>query len=71
MKVAVINFSGNVGKTTIAGHLLVPRIDGAELIAVETINADEGQAMLSSSSHHENNHLLYSNEYEGLFDSRY
>lgn len=44
MKVAVINFSGNVGKTTIARHLLAPRIEGAEVIAVETINADEGQA---------------------------
>ena len=44
MKVAVINFSGNVGKTTIARHLLMPRIEGAELIAVESINADEGQA---------------------------
>ena len=43
MKVAVINFSGNVGKTTIARHLLAPRIHGAELIAVESINADEGQ----------------------------
>lgn len=42
MKIAVINFSGNVGKTTIARHLLVPRIQGAELIAVESINADEG-----------------------------
>ena len=44
MKVAVINFSGNVGKTTIARHLLAPRIDGAEVIAIESINADEGQA---------------------------
>ncbi len=44
MKVAVINFSGNVGKTTIARHLLKPRIEGAELIAVESINADAGQA---------------------------
>jgi hypothetical protein len=43
MKVAVINFSGNVGKSTIARHLLLPRIDGAELIAVESLNADEGQ----------------------------
>ncbi len=43
MKVAVINFSGNVGKTTIARHLLAPRIEGAEIIAVESINADEGQ----------------------------
>jgi hypothetical protein len=43
MKIAVINFSGNVGKTTIARHLLVPRIEGAELVAIESINADEGQ----------------------------
>ena len=44
MKVAVINFSGNVGKTTIARHLLAPRIAGAEVIAIESINADDGQA---------------------------
>ena len=43
MKVAVINFSGNVGKTTVARHLLAPRIHEAKLIAVESINADEGQ----------------------------
>ena len=42
MKIAVINFSGNVGKTTIARHLLMPRIPGAELIAIESLNADEG-----------------------------
>ena len=44
MKVAVINFSGNVGKTTIARHLLAPRIEGAEVVSVESINADDGQA---------------------------
>ncbi len=43
MKIAVINFSGNVGKSTVARHLLLPRIDGAELIAVESLNADESQ----------------------------
>ena len=42
MKIAVINFSGNVGKSTVARHLLLPRIAGAELIAVESINSDEG-----------------------------
>ncbi len=42
MKIAVINFSGNTGKTTTSKHLLVPRIPGAELMAVESINADEG-----------------------------
>lgn len=43
MKIAVINFSGNVGKSTIARHLLLPRIPGADLIAIESLNADEGQ----------------------------
>jgi len=43
MKVAVINFSGNVGKTTIARHLLAPRIAGAEVISIESINADDGR----------------------------
>ncbi|MDP3613771.1 MAG: StbB family protein [Rubrivivax sp.] len=42
MKVAVINFSGNVGKSTVSKYLLQPRIAGAKLIAIETINADEG-----------------------------
>jgi hypothetical protein len=45
MKVAVINFSGNVGKTTIARHLLAPRIAGAEVVPIESINADDGQRM--------------------------
>lgn len=39
MKVAVINFSGNVGKTTIARHLLLPRMPGAELVSIESSNA--------------------------------
>lgn len=38
MKVAVINYTGTVGKTTIAAHLLSPRMNGAEIFAVETIN---------------------------------
>lgn len=42
MKVAVINFSGNVGKSTVAKHLLLPRIDGARFFSVESINMDEG-----------------------------
>lgn len=43
MKLAVINFSGNVGKSTVTRHLLAPRLPGARVIAVESINADEGQ----------------------------
>jgi hypothetical protein len=40
MKVAVINFSGNVGKSTIARHLLAPRMNDATVIPVESINSD-------------------------------
>ena len=40
MKIAVINFSGNVGKSTVARHLLAPRIPNAQVLAVETINSD-------------------------------
>jgi hypothetical protein len=43
MKIAVINFSGNVGKSTIARHLLVPRLKEADLIVVESINSDGSQ----------------------------
>lgn len=39
MKVAVLNFSGNVGKTTVAGHLLKPRMDNAPIYSIESINA--------------------------------
>ena len=45
MKIAVINFSGNVGKTTVARHLLAPRIPGCQVVAVESINADDAQSM--------------------------
>lgn len=41
MKCLVLNFSGNVGKSTVATHLLLPRIEGAELFTVESINATE------------------------------
>lgn len=45
MKIAVINFSGNVGKSTIARHLLAPRLGNATVIAIETINADDNDGM--------------------------
>ena len=45
MKLAVINFSGNVGKTTVVRHLLAPRMAGCQVIAVESINADDGQPL--------------------------
>lgn len=45
MKVAVINFSGNVGKSTVARHLLAPRMNNAEIIPVESINSDGTDAV--------------------------
>jgi len=39
-RIAIINFSGNVGKTTIATHLLAPRFKGAKIISVESLNID-------------------------------
>lgn len=40
MKVAVVNFSGNVGKTTVAAHLLKPRMGDAPIFSVESVNQD-------------------------------
>ncbi|SPA23666.1 conserved hypothetical protein [Cupriavidus taiwanensis] len=58
MRVAVINFSGNVGKSTLARHLLAPRLN-TELIAVETINSDEGGENIRASQYDElQSHLL-------------
>jgi len=45
MKLAVINFSGNVGKSTVARHLLAPRIPGCPVVAVESLNADDGEPL--------------------------
>lgn len=45
MKLAVINFSGNVGKSTIARHLLAARIPGCQVVAVESINAQDSPAI--------------------------
>lgn len=41
MKIAVINFSGNPGKTTLVENLLAPRMQAARF-RVETINAGAG-----------------------------
>lgn len=35
-----MNFSGNVGKSTVARYLLAPRLSDAQIIAVESINSD-------------------------------
>lgn len=41
MIVAVINFSGNVGKTTVTQYLLSSRMNHAKVIPIKSINADE------------------------------
>jgi hypothetical protein len=48
MNLAVVNFSGNVGKTTTVRHLLAPRMPHAEVVAIESINADETAGSLAS-----------------------
>lgn len=40
MKVVVMNFSGNVGKSTIARHLLTPRLKSPTFVPIESINSD-------------------------------
>ena len=41
MKIAVISYSGNVGKTMIARHVLRPRLPGSHVISIESVNASE------------------------------
>lgn len=38
MKIAIVNYTGTVGKTTVAAHLLSPRMGHAPIFAIETIN---------------------------------
>lgn len=38
MKVAVINYTGTVGKTTVVAHLLSPRMPNASIYSIESIN---------------------------------
>jgi hypothetical protein len=40
MKIVVAGISGNLGKSTLAAHMLVPRMNNAKLIIVESINQD-------------------------------
>lgn len=40
MKVAVINFSGNVGKSTISAHLLHPYMGNCPIFSIESLNND-------------------------------
>lgn len=48
MKVVVAGISGNVGKSTLSAHMLVPRIAYAKLLIVESINQDTQDLVGSS-----------------------
>lgn len=39
MKIAILNSSGNVGKSVISRELFYPRLENAEIVEVETVNA--------------------------------
>jgi hypothetical protein len=51
MKIAVVNFSGNVGKSTLTKHLLSPRLPGCEVISVESINTTDVEGEKVSGKH--------------------
>ncbi len=48
MKVVVAGISGNVGKSTLSAHMLVPRMANAKLLIVESINQDTQDLVGSS-----------------------
>ena len=48
MKVVVAGISGNQGKSTLSAHMLVPRMNGAKLLVVESINQDSRDLVSSS-----------------------
>ena len=45
MKICVLNLSGNVGKSTLAVHLLAAYLPGARILSVESINSSATQGM--------------------------
>jgi len=48
MKVAVLNYCGTVGKTTLAAHLLKPRLADSIMLSIESINDDVSTLGLES-----------------------
>jgi cellulose biosynthesis protein BcsQ len=47
MNILLMNFTGNVGKSTLSKHLFFPRLDNADIISFESINAhnNEGEQL--------------------------
>lgn len=50
MKIAMLNFSGNTGKSTLSKNLFAPNLPGSKRITIETINAGAGGADLELSA---------------------
>ncbi|WP_087019241.1 StbB family protein [Thaumasiovibrio subtropicus] len=50
LKIAVVNTSGNVGKTTVVDSLLKPRLPEAHVLKLETINNDGSEDKTMSSA---------------------
>ncbi len=50
MKIVVAGIGGNQGKSTLSAHMLVPRMNNAKLLVVESINQDSREMVESSSS---------------------
>lgn len=46
LKIAVLNYAGGVGKTTVVNNLLKPRMKDTPVIAIETINDDGGETQI-------------------------
>lgn len=46
LKIAVLNYAGGVGKTTVVNNLLKPRMQDTPVIAIETINDDGGETQI-------------------------
>ena len=44
MKIAVINFSGNTGKSVLSKNMLIPLLPGAKRISIEDINDPGGRS---------------------------
>lgn len=49
MKIVVAGISGNQGKSTLSAHMLVPRMNDAKLLVVESINQDSRDLVSASS----------------------
>ena len=45
MNIALINLSGNVGKSTLAVHLFAAMRPGAKIISVESVNSSDADTI--------------------------